>query len=193
MKLNANLLLLLLLTIVLATACSEQTLVGKWKLEQIDLMDIPHQTKRFTLDLTQPEKMKTLLYEENLPGIDVKADTINNLDKGEAIDPDKMKAQIDQYVMTALNTGMTLDQDQKFYIISNGLVVPVTEPGWHFGEKLQGTWSRVKDTLVLSIGDGSMGYQWKYRIIQLTDNHLDLQEVFDGFSGKGNELRFVRK
>jgi hypothetical protein len=88
---------------------------------------------------------------------------------------------------------MTLKSDNKFSMRSNGLIVPNAVPGWHFGDTLQGRWTKVKDKLVLSVGDDKHSYKWIFKVLQLTSKDLTLQELFDGFEGRGNELRFVRQ
>ena len=88
---------------------------------------------------------------------------------------------------------MTLTANNKFYMRSNGLIVPTAVPGWHFGDTVQGEWTRNKDTLLLSIGDDKHSYKWKFKILQVTNKDLKLQEVFDVFEGSGNVLWFVRR
>jgi hypothetical protein len=198
MRLTTIQILLLFSAIILTTSCSGQSLSGRWKLKQVDLMDVPNQTKKFTIDLSKPDKMKALLYEANIPEENIKVDSLS-LDNDEdnsidtSLDVDEMKADIDKYVASAINTSMMLKSDNKFYMRSNGLIVPTAVPGWHFGDTLQGRWTKVKDTLVLSIGDDKQGYKWKFKVLQVTSRDLKLQEVFDGFEGRGNELRFVRQ
>jgi hypothetical protein len=183
--------------VITATSCSEQSLQGKWKLRQIDVMDISHQKKEVTLDLTDPEKMKSFLYEQNLPKEqDLKpgtGDTSNNEYIDTTIDLNAMKADIDKFVESTLNTSMTLEKDKSFFMNSYGLIVPTALPGWHFGDSLKGSWTKSGDTLILSTGAETQRYQWKFKILQLTNKELKLREVFDGFDGKGNELRFVRQ
>jgi len=88
---------------------------------------------------------------------------------------------------------MTLTADNEFYMRSNGWIVPTAVPGWYFGDTAEGRWTRNKDTLVLTIGDNRQGYTLKFKILQATHKDLKLQEVFDGFERKGNELKFVRQ
>ena len=109
------------------------------------------------------------------------------------VDENAIRDDIDKYVASALSTNMILKSDNKFYMQSNGLIVPTAVPGWHFGDTLQGTWTKVKDTLILSIGDDKQGYKWKFKVLQVTTKNLKLQELFDGFEGRGNELRCVRQ
>ena len=181
----------------LVTSCSEQSIHGKWKLREVDLMDVPSQKKRITLDLTKPDKMKTELYEESIPE-ELRAKSLNTSNKETGgLDTisgaDKIKADIEKWVTAALQTSMTLERDNRFNMKSNGLIVPTVTAGWHFGDSLQGNWATHKDTLVLSIGNDTQSYTWKYKIIQLTKKDLKLQELFDGFEGRGNELRFARE
>lgn len=198
MKLTTTQLLLLFCVFILTTSCSGQSLSGKWKLQQVDLIEVPNQTKKFTIDLTQPDKVKALLYEANIPQGEMKADSLSVFDKDKSsidttVDINEMRADIDKYVASFLTTNMTLKSDNTFYMKSNGLIVPTAVPGWHFGDTLQGRWTKEKDTLVLSIGDDKQGYKWKFKVLQVTSKDLKLQEVFDGFEGRGNELRFVRQ
>ena len=142
--------------------------------------------------------MKALLYEANIPKEDMKADSLSVFDEDESsmdttVDVNAMRAEIDKYVASALSTNMTLKSDNQFYMRSNGLIVPTAVPGWHFGDTLQGRWTKVKDTLVLSVGDDKQGYKWKFKVLQVTSKDLKLQEMFEGFEGRGNELRFVRQ
>jgi len=160
-------------------------------------MDVPNQKKRITLDLTKPDKMKTDLYKESIPE-ELQANSTNTSNKEAGgqyniTDVNKIKADIDKWVTTTLQTSMTLDRDNRFNMKSNGLIVPTVTAGWHFGDSLQGKWATNKDTLVLSIGDDIQSYTWKYKIIELSKKDLKLQELFDGFEGRGNELRFVRE
>jgi len=191
--------LLLILVIILITSCSGQSLSGQWKLRQVDMMDVPNQRKQFTLDLTKPEKMKTDLYEASLlKEQGLKTDSINALndeidDMVTTVDVSTMKAEIEKFVTSAINTSLTLRSDNKFYMKSNGLIVPTAAPGWHFGDTLQGKWIKNKDTLVLSIGDNKQDYTWKFKILQVTNKDLRIQEIFDGFEGRGNELGFIRQ
>ena len=198
MKLTTTQIILLFSVLMLTTSCSGQSLSGKWKLQQVDLIDVPSQTKKFTIDLTKPDKMKALLHEANIPKEVMKVDSLSVFDDNEndmdtTVDLNEMRADIDNYVDASLNTNMTLKSDNKFYMRSNGLIVPNAVPGWHFGDTLQGRWTKVKDTLVLSIGDDKQGYKWKFKVLQVTSKDLKLQELFDGFEGRGNELRFVRQ
>ena len=198
MKLTTTQIILLFGVLILTTSCSGQSLSGKWKLQQVDLIDVPTQTKKVTIDLTKPDKMKALLYEANIPKEDMKVDSLSVFDDNEngmdtTVGLNAMAADIDNYVAASLNTNMTLKSDSKFYMRSNGLIVPNAVPGWHFGDTLQGRWTKVKDTLVLSIGDDKQGYKWKFKVLQVTSKDLKLQEVFDGFEGRGNELRFFRQ
>jgi hypothetical protein len=197
MRLTTIQILLLFSATIQTTSCSGQSLSGRWKLQQVDLIDVHNQAKKFTIDLTKPEKMKTLLYEANIPEENIMVDSLSLDDEENGIDTSRnvneMKADIDKYVAASLNTSMTLKSDNKFYMNSNGLIVPTAVPGWHFGDTLSGRWTKVKDTLVLSIGDGKQGYKWRFKVLQVTSKDLKLQEVFDGFEGRGNELRFVRQ
>jgi hypothetical protein len=149
-------------------------------------MDVSHQKKEVTLDLTDPEKMKSYLYEE--------AVKVQGLlpDSGDT-SKEEIKSFIDKYVETFQNTSMKLIGDNSFYMNSFGLIVPTSIPGWHFGDSLEGSWAKSGDTLILSTGDESQSYKWKFKILQLTNKELKLQEFFDGFDGRGNELRFVRQ
>jgi hypothetical protein len=192
-------LLLLISIIILTTSCSGQSLSGRWKLRQVDLMDVPHQTKQFTIDLSKPDKMKAVLYEATIPKKRaINTDSIGSLsyeidDIDTTVEVITMKTDIDKYVASSFSTSMTLKADNKFYMISNGLIVPNAVPGGHFGDTLKGKWTKNKDTLVLTIGADQLEYKWKFKILQVTNKDLKLQEVFDGFEGRGNELRFVRQ
>ena len=182
---------------VVVTSCKNQSLSGQWKLRQVDLIDVPNQKSRFTIDFTQPEQMRAYLYKANLPEINMERDTssdLNNeaIDMDTTMDVDAMRADIDQYVASSLDANMKLGDDHQFYMKSNGWIVPTAVPGWHFGDSIQGSWATIQDTLIFSIGDNSQDYKWKFKILQVTDKDLRLQEVFDGFEGRGNELRFVR-
>jgi hypothetical protein len=142
--------------------------------------------------------MKAVLYEASIPKEDVEIDSINLFDEDgieidTSINIEEIKADIDKYVASSLNTSMTLKNGNKFLMRSNGLIVPNAVPGWHFGDTLEGRWTKVKDTLVLSVGDDKLGYKWKFKVLQLTNKNLTLQELFDGFEGRGNELRFIRE
>ena len=108
-------------------------------------------------------------------------------------DMNALKADIDRYVMSSLNTNMTITADNSFSMRSNWLIVPTAVPGWHFGDTLLGRWTRTKDTLRLSVGDDRHRYTWKFKILQLSGTDLTLQELFDGFERRGNELRFTRQ
>ena len=162
-------------------------------------MDVPHQKKQFTLDLSSPDKMKAVLYEANLANEEVpEIDTIGALsnetdDIDTTVNESARKADIDKFVTSSLNTSMKLKANNSFYMVSNGLIVPNAVPGWHFGDTLQGQWRKNKDTLVLTIGDDRQGYKWKFKILSFSNKDLKLQEVFEGFEGRGNELRFVRQ
>ena len=124
MKLTTSQIILLFSVLMLTTSCSGQSLSGKWKLQQVDLIDVPSQTKKFTIDLTKPDKMKALLYEANISKEDMKVDSLSVFDDNEndmdtTLDVNAMKADIDKYIAASLNTSMTLKSDNKFYMRSN--------------------------------------------------------------------------
>src|SRR4030095_10191325 len=88
MKLTTIQSFLIITIIISTTSCSEQSLTGHWNLRQVDLMDVAHQGKQITLDLTKPDKMKAYLYEASLPKeLDFKEDS-GDTSKDEIIDTD---------------------------------------------------------------------------------------------------------
>lgn len=175
---------LFLIITFLAASCARQGLTGNWKLQQVDIMDVPHQKKIFTLDLTQPDKMKTDLFKNHQQ---------QALEDGHVMDSAELMADINRTVASYLQARLILEDNNQFKVTGNGLIIPIAIPGWHFGDSSQGKWTRTKDTLALFIGDDRQGHTSKFRILQVTDKNLKLEEIFENFEGKGNGLFFVRQ
>ena len=178
--------ILMIAIIISASSCSEQPLSGNWKLTQLVVMDGPNLNNRVTLDLSDPDKMKSYLYEEAIKVQDLLPDSSD-------ITKEEIKSFIDKHVESFQNASMKLMGDNSFYMNSYGLIVPTSIPGWHFGDSLEGMWTKSGDTLIMSTGDETQSYKWKFKILKATNKELNVREVFDGFEGNGNELRFIRK
>jgi hypothetical protein len=175
---------LLLIVIFLTTSCARQGLSGNWKLQRVEIMDVPHQKKIFTLDLTRPEKIKADMYKDHQQ---------QALAEGSGIDSTELMTDINKTVSSYLQARLILDDDNQFRATGGGLIIPSAIPGWHFGDSSQGRWTKTNDTLLLFIGDDSQGYTSKFKILKVTGKDLKLQEIFENFEGKGNELFFVRQ
>ena len=175
---------LLIAIIILTTSCSRQTLSGQWKLQQVEVFDVPHQKKLFSLDLTKPEKIKADLFKDFQR---------QAKEEGEDIDTAEIKADINKTVVSYLQAKMTLSDNHQFQIVSNGLIVPTAVPGWHSGDTISGKWTKNNDTLVLFIGDDKHSHSWKFKILQATSKDLELGEIFENLDGKGRELWFIRQ
>ena len=78
-------------------------------------------------------------------------------------------------------------------MVSNGLIVPTAIPGWHFGDTVQGKWTKTNDTLILTTGEEKLVYKWNFKILLATDKDLKLQQVYENYKGKVNELWFVQQ
>ncbi len=174
----------------MTASCSGQSLTGRWKVQKVKLLDMMH-TKNFTIDLTKPDK--------------VKKDMLSSFfqepqEEGFEIDTAEIKADIDKTVVAYQKAELTLMDNKIFDMVSNGLLVLTSVPGWHFGDSLTGTWTKSNDLLTLSIGDNNQGYQWKFKILQLTSKNLKLQQISQGakdtndmLDGPENEIEFKRQ
>jgi hypothetical protein len=180
---------LLIALFTMTASCCGQSLTGHWKVQKVKLVDMMHHNT-FTVDLTKPDK--------------VKKDMLSSFfkepkEEGVRIDTAEIRADI-QKKATAYQKGqLTLSGNNKFNMVSNGLIVPTSLPGRHFGNSLTGMWTKSKDLLTLSTGNQNQGYRSKFKILQLTGKSLKLQQISQGFKGNEmlegskNEIEFVRQ
>jgi hypothetical protein len=158
--------------------------------QQVKLADMMHK-KTFTIDLSKPDKVKKDMFSSFLQ---------EPQEEGDEIDTAEVKADIDNTVASYLKAGLTLTDDNKFRMVSNGLIVPASIPGWHFGDTLEGEWAKTNDVLTFSVGENEQGYTWKFKILHVTSKRLRLQEISQGAIGTNNmlnssinEIEFVRE
>ena len=182
--------LLLLALFTINVSCSGQSLAGIWKVQQIKLVDMMH-GKTFTIDLTKPDKLKREMLTSFLS---------EPQEEGFAVDTAEIKADIEKTVASYLKSKLTISNNGKYSMVSNGLIVMNAVPGWHVGDSLEGTWTRSGDILTFSVGDGNQGYEWNFKILQLSDKGLKLQQISQGakstkdrFDGPKSEIEFVRQ
>jgi hypothetical protein len=159
-------------------SCSEPSLTGKWKLTRLKFVDARNNQTVFDVDLTDLQKARKEL-------LSVPADHIDPT-LGEH---PNMEPLVDEMIEKMKTAGFELYKDGKFLMASNGAIFPTVEPGWHFGDSLDGRWKQVADTLTFDLGEDAYTYSVKFKILELNRSTLKLRELSPM---TGNELNFSR-
>jgi hypothetical protein len=171
--------------LLLLAACSRQpSITGEWALTEVRLLD---QMSRSTVNInvSNPDATKQqfrALYGEKF--------------LAEEAGDGEWESEIDTILAYAQKAGLRLSSNREFGMDSYGLIVPKAVPGWNFGDRLLGEWNLKKDTLALTIGDGEIGYTFRFIVLEKSSKMLKLRELQDVGSGSvilGNETTYSRK
>ncbi len=171
-------------------SCSAQDLEGRWKAKKVTMAGLG-QTDSLTIDLTNADQLKKEMLASLLS---------EPQEEGYKIDTSEMKTDIDQTVSAYQKNHLWLNKNKTFEMVSNGLLLENSIPGWHFGDSLTGTWVRTDKLLTLFIGTENQGYQWKFKILDLSSKMLKVQQISQGvrqivetLEGPKNVIEFVRQ
>jgi hypothetical protein len=170
-------------------SCSSTTLNGEWKTVRVKFVNL--RGPDTTIDLSEPQKLKANML----------TSLLNEREKWRSSqDVAKMKADIESNVKLFLETGLNLSHNDQFEMVSNGLIISNSIPGWNFGNVISGTWTGHNDILTLATGKSSKDYQWTFKVLELTRSTLRIKQVQQGvigdkesMLGPEDEIEFKRK
>ena len=163
----------------------QTNIVGIWKTTRVSYYDIFSKTKKLIYDFEKTDSIKKELYNQYL-----NHDTTDN--EYVKYDTVKFKTELETNFKKFQLTRLEFRKNNSFYMISNGLIIPTVEPGWHFGDKLIGKWSKTK-TLKLMIGTRKINRIFVYKIKELNNNKLVLAQTFGNDEEIFNEIIFVKE
>ncbi len=110
------------------------------------------------------------------------------------IDTLKFKADIAVEFLKYDSSILILFKDSTFFMKSFGIIIPIAQPGWHFGDTLAGKWWQIeKEFLIMQIGDEKLSNQFLYKIISLTKDKLILGQTIGKADDPHMKLEFSRK
>ena len=161
------------------------TIIGKWKLVKVSYID--HFTKSVN---TIYEVGKSDSIKKELLRI---YSTQKNQDSGFInIDTVAFKAKLNRDFKNYQLANLQFKKASIFIMKSFGLIIPSSQPGWHFADLLSGNWASTKTTLKLTLGNKEIENTFFYKIIELSKNRLIIGQTGDDYAEHFNEITFVR-
>jgi hypothetical protein len=173
---------LLLAILYFSTICKAQdSLIGNWKL--ISLSYKNHFTKTNTLffNINKPDSFKNLI----LKNYNLKKISKNKLQK--------VKQQIDLDFKIYSQSYIQIESNNEFYSVSNGLIVPPAIPGYNFGKNVSGKWSYSNSALTLTVGELENSVTFFYKIKNLSNDTLILNETDSDYKEITSEKIFRKQ
>lgn len=176
--------------IILLISCSSNkrpSLTGKWipvKVSYGNSIDKKYITvyHRNNNEVIKSLRFKDYISQENEDSEIITLDTF------------KFRVELNTEYLNFDAAQLTLNVDSTFDVVSFGLIVPVSIPGFHFGDKFFGKWKNKGDSsLRLAIGDDINYYPLFYKIIRHTSDTLIINQTREDGSEVFQEIEFTRK
>jgi hypothetical protein len=156
---------------------SQPSLLGNWKLRQI-IANNPEKGQ-FVIDLSNLEKVSNELFQ-----------TARDRYEESEFDSISLMANIKASLATFQKINLSIESNNTFVLDNYNLLVLISIPGWHLSDIIIGKWTMQNDTFSLQIGEESPLIRLKYKVKELSDEFLRIEEI-DGHAIK--EILFHRQ
>ena len=164
----------------------QATIIGKWKPIKVSFRNHFTKTSNTIYQVGKTDSIKTEL---------LRLYTAQNNSDSELvhIDTTNFKKKLETVYNFYQLAGLEFKKTTSFLLKSFGLIVPIAEPGWHFGDKLIGNWTTNKNKLKLTIGNKKINHMFFYKIQELTTDRLIIEQTNADYEEVFNEIIFVRQ
>ena len=173
-------LIIIILSIAITCSCKNQkSLIGNWDTTSVSFHDYMSKSNFTIYDRNNQDVVKEMLLKKYLE------------QKGD--DSSGLKEKLDKDFLKYNSSNLILETDSSFFMKSFGIIIPTTEPGWHFGDTLAGKWTHYgNNTLKLEIGDIGINHPFFFKINKLTYDSLNISMTDESYMNPYINIQFVR-
>ena len=166
---------------------NEKSLIGNWKTTKVSFHDIKSKSTFTIYDRNNEDSIKENLVQKYLNQSSSDSNEYGN-------NTTELRKELDKDFLKFKNSNLILETDSTFYMQSFGLIVPRTEPGWHFGDTLSGKWSHNNNmTLKLQLGDITISHPFFFKITKLTYDSLAISMTDESYGDPFVDIEFARQ